>query len=259
VRARTWEPSYRLKSSVAGGSERQSRWRWLLRATAMGLLQPDPQILWNWAAFQAACRVLRETPAAAVFVTGPPFSSFLLGCKLRKKFGLPLVLDFRDEWALVNRHLENHHTGVWSGWRQARMRRHVLRCADAIIATTASSARELQEECRQVGARAQVNCIYNGFDWDDMPGDRPTCASGGVRSSLKIVYTGTLWNLTDIGPLVQSLKQMKATAPIELHVAGRRTDVQQALLRQRDKINVPANPLFFGVKLARRRLNAREC
>jgi hypothetical protein len=30
-------------------------------------------------------------------------------------------------------------------------------------------------------------------------------------------------------------------------------------LRQRDKINVPANPLFFGVKLARRRLNAREC
>jgi hypothetical protein len=30
-------------------------------------------------------------------------------------------------------------------------------------------------------------------------------------------------------------------------------------VRQRDKINVPANPLFFGVKLARRRLNAREC
>jgi glycosyltransferase involved in cell wall biosynthesis len=204
----------------------------------MGLLQPDPQILWNRSAFQVASRVLRETPAAAIFVTGPPFSSFLLGCKLKKKFDLPLVLDFRDEWGLVNRHLENHCTGRWSGWRQSRMRRHALRCADAVIATTTRSAYQLQQECLQVGARAHVECIYNGFDSEDLPARNQEVQCGEGAAKLRIVYTGTLWNLTDIGPLVVALRRMEARAPMELHVAGRRTDVQQALLSELDAAQV---------------------
>jgi len=234
VRAPTWEPNYQWKSKVAGGSKRGSRGRWLFRTAAMGLLQPDPQILWNSSAFQAASRALRETPVAAIFVTGPPFSSFLLGCKLKKKFDLPLVLDFRDEWGLVNRHLENHLTGRWSGWRQSRMRRHALRWADAVIATTARSAQQLQQECLQLGARAHVECIYNGFDSDDLPVKTQDVQRGEGAAKLRIVYTGTLWNLTDIGPLLGALRRMDAEAPIELHVAGRRTDVQQALLSELD-------------------------
>ena len=95
----------------------------------MQVLQPDPQILWNPSAFRAAAQTLRTQTHDAILVTGPPFSSFLLGCKLKHHFGIPLVLDFRDEWMLVAQHLENYQlSGFAYRWQQAMMRR-VLRAA----------------------------------------------------------------------------------------------------------------------------------
>ena len=53
----------------------------------------------RWA-YRMASTALRQTPHEVIYVTGPPFSSFLLGRSLKRRFGLPLVLDFRDEWLL---------------------------------------------------------------------------------------------------------------------------------------------------------------
>ncbi len=233
VRSRTWEPDYGLKARLAGTPQRGFSVRSLLRSMAMSVLQPDPQILWNATAYRAACRQLRQVAHDAILVTGPPFSSFLLGSRLKRKFGLPLVLDFRDEWALVSRHLENHRPGIWAQLGQQRMRRAALRAADAVIATTQSSARELGVECSKINQQAKSYCIYNGFDPNDIEHLINKQPSLQLRSPLKIVYTGTLWNLTDIGPLVVAL-QKAMTNPqcprIELHIAGRRTESQNQRL-----------------------------
>ncbi len=233
VRSRTWEPGYRLKKGLAEGSQKGFSVRSLLRSVAMSALQPDPQILWNATAYRAACRQLSQVTHAAIVVTAPPFSSFLLGCRLKKKFGLPLVLDFRDEWALVSRHMENHRPGRLAQLRQQRMRRAVLRAADAIIATTQSSANELGEECQKINRSTKSHCVYNGFDPSDIEhliGDQPSLQR---RSTLKIVYTGTLWNLTDVGPLVRALQQATTNLncpTIALQIAGRRTELQNQQL-----------------------------
>ncbi len=233
VRSRTWEPGYGVKQHLAIANSRSFSVRRLLRSAATGLLQPDPQVLWNATAYRAACRQLRRVAHDAILVTAPPFSSFLLGRRLKKKFGLPLVLDFRDEWALVSRHLENHRPGRWKQLRQQRMRRLALHAANALIATTQASAAELAEECSHINRQAKSYCIYNGFDPADIQGLVDEHPRSNLRSSLKIVYTGTLWNLTDIGPMVAALCQF-ALAPncpkIELHIAGRRTEQQDQQL-----------------------------
>src|SRR5262249_54326078 len=108
-RARTWEPSYALKAAVGEGTvshgkgRRVGRWfKNLLRRAGNLVLQPDPQILWMPNAVREGLRWLREVPHQAILATAPPFSSFLIGAQLSRRTGLPLVLDYRDEWDLVH-------------------------------------------------------------------------------------------------------------------------------------------------------------
>ncbi len=235
VRARTWEPGYGVKKQLTRtGRRRRASIRTLLRKLGMKLLQPDPQVLWNPSAFREAVCALRTQSHDAVFVTGPPFSSFLLGCKLKKRFGIPLVLDFRDEWMLVSQYLENYQLRGLAYQRQLAMMRKALQAANAVVATTQASAAKLASFCREAKSTATVSCIYNGFDPDDLS---DLFSSHSASPKLRIVYTGTLWQLTDISPFVSALESLARTAAdraarVELTVAGRRTSEQDAVLER---------------------------
>lgn len=235
LRAHTWEPSYKLKKSlIVDPNMRVSRWRAMVRKAGMALLQPDPQVLWNSSAFRIAANQLCAQTHDAIYVSGPPFSSFLLGCRLKRRFRLPLILDFRDEWLLASQHLDNHQRSSWETWLQKSMIRRVLRRADAIIATTDWSAQQLQEQVIHAKSQAKVYRIYNGFDPADLLGLKPLERD---NTKLRIVYTGTLWNLTDIGCLAEACRQLGKFKPtlaaqVELVVVGRRSPQQDAILNQ---------------------------
>ena len=235
LRARTLEPSYQVKKNlIQSPSSQPSRIKMLLRKLAMRWLQPDAQILWNRNAYRIACRALKARRFSAIYVSGPPFSSFLLGCRLKRHFGIPLVLDFRDEWSLSAQYLENRSQMNSVVRSQMRMFESTLRQADAIIATTQASAKELAHCCDKVSSTASNRCIYNGFDPDDLLHlDRTPEKCDKYR----LVYTGTLWRLTDIAPLVRAVSILAQRSPLEaqkleLHFVGRRTTEQELILDQ---------------------------
>lgn len=311
VRARTWEPDYRVKQSLVGAdSERPSLMR-RIKAGVKGLarrcvklaLQPDPQVLWNPNALRAGAAVLREQPHDAILVTAPAFSSFLVGAALKRQFDLPLILDYRDEWDLSGRYLENAQRDWYSSTVQNRMQRRLLRQADAVVATTRASTTNLANKLAALGHFVPAVCIYNGFDAEDFedgskgegrshtPLARPSkrrcpgigAGAGGegegtllpsiplqspltpnpspqrgegdknadtlrrdVRpstfiiqpsTSFRLVYTGTLWNLTDIEPLVKAIESLSASRPellrrLELVCVGRKTAEQHQVLER---------------------------
>lgn len=264
VRARTLEPGYALKRIVsAGGSAHSSapttheletqklslRTRGLafakrtLRGLANLLLQPDPQVLWNPQALEAGLRVLSQQKHDAIFVTAPPFSSFLLGAELARRTGLPLVLDYRDEWSISNSYLENKRLGWLSRTWQQHQQSCCVRSASALVATTRHSAESLQAVARDSESRPLVTHIYNGFDAADFhagtsPLPDPTCepANDSTRP-YKLAYVGTLWNLTSVEPVVRAVRQLSERSPdlasrLELHFVGRRTAAQDEWLDQ---------------------------
>jgi glycosyltransferase involved in cell wall biosynthesis len=262
-KARTWEPGYRFKNRLSpgentGAMSRQSQsnslrglGRWLLRQTLRGtagmLLQPDPQVLWLPSAFRAASRLLKRVPHDAIFATAPPYSNLLLGGRLKRRFRLPLVLDYRDEWDLSSQYLENHPRDWLSRMVQPRMQRRVLRHADAVVATTRASARRLQARIREAGGTADAYCIYNGFDPADFgaeyaPVDSRTIptAAYAPHERFRLVYTGTLWNLTDVEPVVRAIELLCNSEPqllprLELHFVGRKTAEQRQTLDRLSK------------------------
>lgn len=244
IKARTLEPGYALKSQLGatagtaapGVLQRLKRaLRGSVKQLASLALQPDPQVLWHPAAFPAAKRLLREVPHDAILATAPSYSNLLLGARLKRQFDLPLIVDFRDEWDLSGLYLENSRHDWYSRWRQEQQQRHILRVADHLLATTPGSTARLVERAVAAGHQLPGSCIYNGFDPSDYADLQPTPRLNSGK--LRIVYTGTLWNLTDIEPLVAAIellhqRQPELLAQLELDIVGRKTPDQLAKLQR---------------------------
>ncbi len=243
VRARTWGPGYAAKRTIAANSNGAIKesgvrgWpRRALRRAANFVLQPDAQVLWWPAAVRAGTRLLRATPHHAIVASGPPFSTLLVGASISRRTGVPLVLDYRDEWDLSNRYWENKQFDRVSLALQRKLQERVARQARLMIATSRPSAAALEAIRDRSGSLARVACLYNGFDPDDFshlpehdaPADR-----------YRLVYVGTLWNLTTVRPLVEAVARLAQRRPelasrLELVFAGRRTPAEQQILSRLD-------------------------
>lgn len=250
ARARTYEPSYQVKQKLISATPERRSLLQALRTSVRGaarrgarlLLQPDPQVLWNPDAIRMGSRLLREQRHDAILVTAPAYSSLFIGTTLKRRFGLPVVFDFRDEWDLSGQYLENAHRDWFSRTVQARMQRRLLRQADAVLATTQLSTRAYADRLESLRHPVPAHCIYNGYDEEDFA-DRDAAGTHGcdvmqpARGSFRLVYTGTLWNLTDIAPLVRGIEHLNRTDPslvrkLELVCVGRKTPEQQAVLNR---------------------------
>jgi glycosyltransferase involved in cell wall biosynthesis len=82
-----------------------------------------------------------------------------------------------------------------------------------------------------------VEYIYNGFDPDDFakPSSCDLPLTRTADAFYRLAYIGTLWNLTDVDPLVRAIEHLAHLKPelarrLELIFAGRRTGLQDALL-----------------------------
>jgi Glycosyl transferase 4-like domain len=245
-RARTLEPGYGLKAAVAKseatpderlGARIISSARNAARKTFNLMMQPDSQILWRPHALREGLKLLREVHHDVIVATGPPFSSLLLGLTLSKRSGVPLAVDFRDEWAIMT-YWENKHFGQIGSLVQGRMQARVLKAADLVLATTPSTADTLRTQVGAALGHAKVHHIYNGFDATDYPpslGVGARTAYGAGKNRFRMSFAGTLWNVTPISPVVEGIIALSRSAPelaekLELVIAGRRTSQQEAEL-----------------------------
>jgi glycosyltransferase involved in cell wall biosynthesis len=156
-----------------------------------------------------------------------------VGETLSQWTGLPLLLDFRDEWTLNSAYSENRLVDPISRHLQGYLQRRVMRSAQCLLATTRSSARALEALREQAGSTARVAWIYNGFDADDFPPQPPPV--NGPPTTYRLAYVGTLWKLTSVAPLVRAVQHFAQRWPalagrLELVFAGRRTHEQQRLV-----------------------------
>lgn len=256
VRARTMEPGYHWKQKVSASStkgdskKRPSRLKAAARGMANFCFQPDMQILWAPAAIKAGLKELKRTPHDAIIATAPPFSSFYVGEQLAKKSGLPLILDYRDEWGISNSYWENKQQDPVSRRIQTRMQHRILRHASAAIATTPSSCESIRQTASEAGANTRCDYIYNGFDPADFTPAGPKKDYGNGVDRFRLTYAGTLWNLNSIEPVVEAICKLQEQSPqllnnLELVFAGRRTAEQEALLDRLDALNCACVRLPF--------------
>jgi glycosyltransferase involved in cell wall biosynthesis len=109
-RAWTLEPPFFLRKKLWAGIKGKAPRAELTGPASRGLksrvaarvarlLSPDPQVLWRPFALRKAARVIERENIRFVLVTAPPFSAFLIGNALKRRYPhIHLISEVRDEW-----------------------------------------------------------------------------------------------------------------------------------------------------------------
>ncbi len=228
IRARTLEPGYGAKQLAwqTVASAQSGRAPGLKqRAVALGrrLLVPDPQLLWlPGAQLALAQRLLGNRPDDVIFISGPPFSQFLLAPSVRLRPGTALVLDYRDEWTMTSSAYEMSAATRVNGKLEAA----ALRRAHAVTTATEEFREALLARFPWLEA-SRVYTIPNGYDPDDFPPALP--APPAARFVL--TYSGTVFKLTSAAGFLEGLRRLHASEPelarlLEIRFVGRIVDTE---------------------------------
>ena len=61
---------------------------------------PDKQVFWKKSALKKVKEIIRNNDIDVIISTSPPHSAHLIGLEIKKKYNIPLIVDFRDEWTM---------------------------------------------------------------------------------------------------------------------------------------------------------------
>lgn len=154
---------------------------------------PDQYNGWIRSAVRVGRQVVRDDDIDVIYATGNPWSSLLVGVKLKRLTGKPLVLDFRDPWVGQPNYFAKR---PFCQRQEAKLERRTVFCADHVIANTPELRADLQRRYPFL-TDDRISVITNGFE-DFMPAE-------GVdpSSALTITHAGTL-NLRNPKALLQA-------------------------------------------------------
>lgn len=159
--------------------------------TLRRMLMPDPQVLWKPLALRAASRIIERERIDAVMVTAPPFSVFLIGNELKRRYpNIKLISDFRDEWLRFYLTDFDFLNDAQTRRRAERIERETIELSDLVLAVTSSSLNEIRARYpRQPDAKFAL--VPNGFDPDAV--GRPENGWHGDASRMLVTHMGTAY------------------------------------------------------------------
>jgi glycosyltransferase involved in cell wall biosynthesis len=151
---------FRKKGVVKMPSE---RWRKILTFVSDSFFIPDNKIGWKRKAIKAAYQLFEKKSFDIIFATAPPFTDFLIGMELHKKFKKPLVIDYRDPW--LDYPFKYYPTPLHK-WRNYVLEKRVLHASSKII-TTNRRVKELILKRHKFLEYQDVIILPQGYDPQD--------------------------------------------------------------------------------------------
>jgi len=118
---------------------------------------------WTAALLREARAAIAEHRPDVILVTLSPFEHAEIGFALRSEFGIPVVLDLRDPWALDGWHTYRHHFE----WRRAFVTmRDALEAADGVIMNV-PGARDAAHAVAPRRGKTPYGVVTNGWEEAD--------------------------------------------------------------------------------------------
>ncbi len=165
------------------------RMRKLLSRTAQFVLIPDNKKFWKKKALKKIDEVWAKYDGFnIVYATAPPYTDFLIGQEVKKKYKIPFVIDYRDAW--VDSPVLNFYPTPFHKMSNIRLEKEVLKDANKII-TTNRRVKELIISRYQNIDYNDVKIIPHGYDEQDFK----IASSGQLPSKpkMRITYSGSFY------------------------------------------------------------------
>ncbi|MGI9078332.1 MAG: hypothetical protein ACR2G6_13550 [Gemmatimonadaceae bacterium] len=158
---------------------------------------------WANAAEFVAKAIVEASVHRAVISCGPPHEAHEAARRVSLATGLPLMLDMRDPWSLVERLPEPVASPVWLRW-SARDEQRAMARASIAICNTDPSRRALAAAYPNTSAR--IITVMNGYDEEPIPsarrGRRFTIAYAGniyIDRDPRLLFRAAARVIADLG------------------------------------------------------------
>ena len=195
VRTRSVDPTRWVKNRGAGlpGESR----RQFLSLVSQALLQPDNKIGWYPFAVDAGLKCLRSRTHHAILSSAPPYTSHLIGARLSQLTGIPLTVDYRDDWIQNPRHT---YVTDWHRQLSVDLEAHVFSHATRVLAINDVIAANLARRVEGLLSPESVHVVPHGYDPDDL-----VHTEQAPRDSLEFLYNGVFYDAQQPDAFLQGL------------------------------------------------------
>lgn len=179
---------------------------------------PDNKIGWSNSAYKKGKELLSNEKFDIIYVTCPPFSSFVTAAKLKKEFDLPLIVDYRDLW------FGNQFSFMPTPYHKMQHKKleyESLKAADKVIVINRRIKERLIKQYQFLTFDDVV--IYpHGFDPEDFEKSVPIPKP---HNKLILTYSGIFYENITPKYLIKAFKKLSQERPdiaanYELHFVG---------------------------------------
>jgi hypothetical protein len=179
LKTKPWEPYGFYKKLIGGKKGEKVAAGFISEDKKPGLVQrlaiwirgnlfiPDARKFWIRPSVNYLAGWLKNNRVDAIISTGPPHTMHCIALRLKKKFKLPWIADFRDPWTKIDFY-DQLMLSQQADAKHKRMERAVIKNCDKLVTVSPSWANDFLE----LGAR-EVEVITNGFDEADFDIEKP--------------------------------------------------------------------------------------
>jgi len=237
LKAKSFEPSYTIKQTLAASAQKSKKSILnITKAAASTFLLPDYQVLWwPFLIFKIIFASIRFKPDC-IFVSAPPFSSFIPVVFLGRLLNIPTIIDYRDQWSFARDFSENMTRNKFAYFLDSVFEKFVISSCSFV---TTASKRYIQEikDRYAVDLTEKALTITNGYDEDDFINLPTTLPSDDT--AINILYAGTVWSATSLKGFCCALSELIAGEPdtkdkIIVNIYGRVVNDEMALITESD-------------------------
>ncbi len=204
IQTRSIDPTRLFRSGSTVQLPQESSRR-LLSSMSQWIFIPDNKLGWMPFAVRAGLRQASIQKFRLIFSSAPPYSGHLIGAKLSKRLGLPLVTDFRDDWVGNPRHFypTSLHRKI-----HIHLEGKTLLQSSTITTVNRAILESLQERHPHIERSSIV--IPHGYD-DRKRASVETESPRGDQ--LKFVYTGVFYDAQTPEYFLRGLSELLTQQP----------------------------------------------
>lgn len=148
---------------------------------------PDNKIGWKGKVLKKASELIESKKIDVIFATSPPYTDFLIGAELHKKYKIPLVLDYRDVW---HEYPFKVYPTPLHKYYNYKLEKQVLHSAKKII-TTNRKVKELLLSRYKFLNYNDIHIVHQGFDPEDFEKNKP--APRSPSNKMRISHAGVFY------------------------------------------------------------------